>query len=86
MKGSKMTLDNFEKYFEEKILQRARSYSGAVLSLEEVKPGEWEAEVEGSENYIVTVLLDGTEIIDSECDCPYKVSESALGHSVLIGE
>ena len=70
-----MTLNDFEKFFEEKILQRARSYSDAVLSLEEVRSGEWEAEVEGSENYIVTVWLDGVKIIDSECDCPYDFGQ-----------
>jgi uncharacterized Zn finger protein len=68
-----VTLDDFEEYFDDTIMRRARDYykSGAVLSLEEDVSGEWVAEVEETENYMVSVFLKDGQIIDSVCDCPY---------------
>ena len=68
-----MNLKNFEKYFRETILDRGRSYflHGAVTSLED-NDGTWEATVEGTYDYTVTIeLSDDGEITDIECDCPY---------------
>ncbi|MCL2672035.1 MAG: hypothetical protein FWF10_08360 [Clostridiales bacterium] len=68
-----MNLQNFEQYIEEKILARGLDYyrSGCIVALEQ-DGGEWVADVEGSDDYTVTVTLgDGGEIGDSECDCPY---------------
>lgn len=45
--------------------------SDAVLDIEEESPGEWIATVCGTENYEVTVSMEGNEIIAWECDCPY---------------
>ncbi len=68
-----ITISNLEKYVLPKILMRGEDYyeSGAVLEIEEESPGEWIATVCGTENYEVTVSMEGNEIIAWECDCPY---------------
>ncbi|MCL2362330.1 MAG: SWIM zinc finger family protein [Defluviitaleaceae bacterium] len=69
-----MTLLNFENYIDSKILSRGKEYyqAGYVASLE-YDGDEWVANVEGSEEYTVSVSLssDG-EITDTYCDCPYE--------------
>jgi len=68
-----MNLKNFESQIESKILARGKDYykSGYIISLE-YENGAWIAEVEGSEDYIVTVELSTQQdILDSHCDCPY---------------
>ena len=68
-----ITISNFEKYVLPKILMRGEDYyeSDAVLEIEEESPGEWIATVCGTENYEVTVSMEGNEIVAWECDCPY---------------
>lgn len=68
-----ITISNFEKYVLPQILMRGEDYyeSDAVLEIEEESPGEWIATVCGTENYEVTVSMEGNEIIAWECDCPY---------------
>ena len=72
-----MTLKDFEKHIDKKILTRARDYfkSGAVEGLDESGGGEWVAEVSGAEMYTVTVLLRDEEIVSSSCDCPYDFGD-----------
>lgn len=68
-----MNINDFEADFDDKILARGSDYyrSGSVLTLE-YDGEEWVADVEGSEDYTVTVMLaDNGEILDSTCDCPY---------------
>ena len=71
-----ITISNFEKYVLPQILMRGEDYyeSDAVLEIEEESPGEWIATVCGTENYEVTVSMEGNEIIAWECDCPYDVN------------
>lgn len=66
-----LTLSNFEKSTPSKILDRGKLYMKSVLSLEEVSPGEWEAEVEGNDDYNVYVVLHNDHVTDYHCDCPY---------------
>lgn len=68
-----ITISNFEKYVLPQILMRGEDYyeSDAVLEIEEESPGEWIATVCGTENYEVTVSMEGNEIIAWECDCLY---------------
>ena len=68
-----ITISNFEKYVLPQILMRGEDYyeSDAVLEIEEESQGEWIATVCGTENYEVTVSMEGNEIIAWECDCPY---------------
>jgi uncharacterized Zn finger protein len=59
------TLSNFEKHIDRTILARGRDYfkSEAVISLDEIDEGHYEAEVQGSETYQVEVETDGDEIM-----------------------
>lgn len=68
-----LTLDNFEDSVSREIVQRGQQYflNKSILSLEETNDNEWEAEVEGSEIYTVTVHLSGREITQYTCNCPY---------------
>jgi hypothetical protein len=55
------------------ILDRGRSYfrNGQVISFEEIQPGEYEAVVEGTEDYLVNLTVTDGEITDCSCTCPY---------------
>lgn len=68
-----ITLDNFESSVPFKILMRGIDYyeSGSVTELAETSPGEWEATVEGTEEYNIEISMDGTEVESWYCDCPY---------------
>jgi SNF2 family DNA or RNA helicase len=72
-----MNLDNFEKNFSSKVLEKGRRlyqlHKFSVLEQDEDDLTEWNAVIEGSgDDYelFVTVQPDG-EITDYECDCPY---------------
>ncbi|MCL1884417.1 MAG: SWIM zinc finger family protein [Defluviitaleaceae bacterium] len=68
-----MTLQNFENLVESKILARGKAYfkSGYILSLE-YEDDEWVAEVDGSDEYTVSVNISKEgEILSTFCDCPY---------------
>ena len=72
-----MTLDDFEAYFEDIILDRGIDYfyDRHVLSLVLIDD-TWEAEVAGTEDYLVTVKIsDDGEILETYCDCPYDWSD-----------
>ncbi|MCL2388403.1 MAG: SWIM zinc finger family protein [Defluviitaleaceae bacterium] len=68
-----MNLKDFESHVDSKILERGKSYyrSGHIVALE-FDGDEWVAEVDGSEEYTVTVnLSDEGLILNTYCDCPY---------------
>jgi hypothetical protein len=69
-----LTLQNFETQIDPTILQRGKQYYSqkAVAWLEETEANTWEAEVEGTAPYQVTVTLTRHgEISEQSCDCPY---------------
>jgi len=68
-----INLSTFEQQVEETILKRGLTYfeSGAVGEVEQIAHGEFEAEVEGSETYIVRISVKGDRVTEHECDCPY---------------
>nr|WP_207213391.1 hypothetical protein [Parabacteroides goldsteinii] len=68
-----MTLSNFEYYVLPRIWERGVAYyrQGAVESLEEEFPDEWNATVRGTEEYTVEITLEDDKIMDYFCDCPY---------------
>jgi hypothetical protein len=73
----KMNINNFEEYIDGVILSRGHGYysNGNIISLE-YDEGEWIAEVEGSDDYTVTVhLSEDGEILHTSCDCPYDWDE-----------
>jgi len=70
-----MTFKDFERNIDSQILERGYSYfqNGHVLSFDEVDTGLWEAEVEGTETYYVSIKTDKYKIKDWDCDCPYDM-------------
>lgn len=69
-----LTIQNFENRLDSILLERGKNYyeEGTVLTIEESGDGIWEAEVEGRENYSVTIgIKNNKQIISSSCDCPY---------------
>ncbi|MBE1555365.1 SWIM zinc finger family protein [Sporosarcina limicola] len=81
-----MNIRNFETRISEVILQRGQEYfkGGHVVELFEITDTNWQAEVEGTDTYVVDVKLNEVgEIIDSCCDCPYD-SDSYCKHEVAV--
>jgi len=69
----KIPLNQFEQYIDETILKRGFQYfkKGHVQQPEEISPGEYEAIVEGTEDYTVQLSLKNGVITEYVCDCPY---------------
>jgi len=73
-----MNINDFAAHLDKAILARGLAYyqSGNVVSLEYDENDGWIADVEGSDDYTITVSLsDKGEILDTECDCPYDWGE-----------
>lgn len=68
-----MRIDDFENEIDATILGRGQAYfeEGAVVELEQVRQGLYEATVAGSDDYIVEVEIRNGEVKALECDCPY---------------
>jgi len=69
-----LSLKNFEIQTASDILDRGEKYfrNGNVTALEEEENGVWSAEVEGSDLYLVEIILKKNDEIKSySCDCPY---------------
>lgn len=69
-----LTLANFEQLIDPAILQRGRDYcdGGHVVDLEEIEAGCWQALVEGTETYRVSITIAPHAGLDWSCDCPYE--------------
>lgn len=69
-----LTLQNFESQVSQTIVQRGERYfkDQAISWLEETGANIWQAEVEGSETYLVELTLaDKSKVENYSCDCPY---------------
>jgi len=68
-------LKNFEINIDEKIVKRGFDYfkSKQVGELFQTGPDTFEAEVYGTENYTVKVVLKGEWVAKFNCDCPYDL-------------
>lgn len=68
-------LSHFEEYIDEPILKRGLSYfkKGFVHEPAEIRPGDYEAVVEGSEEYTVKLSISNGVITEHSCDCPYDM-------------
>ncbi len=68
-------LSHFEEYIDEPILKRGLSYfkKGFVHEPEEIRLGDYEAVVEGSEEYTVKLSIRNRVITEYSCDCPYEM-------------
>ena len=66
-------LDNFEQQIDPAILKRGYEYfkKGYITDVDDLGDGDYEATVEGSETYTVRLHVEGNEVTDYECDCPY---------------
>ena len=68
-----LRLDNFERQIDRTILNRGLDYfrRGCVEELEDLGHGDYVAEVYGSEKYTVRLHVEGKDITEYSCDCPY---------------
>lgn len=68
-------LNEFEQYIDETILKHGLSYfkNGHVTESEEISHGEYEAIVEGTEDYTVQLSVKNGLITEYVCSCPYDM-------------
>ncbi len=68
-------LTAFEQYIDETILKRGYSYfkKGLVSKCDEISPHQYEAIVEGSEDYTVNLTVKKGAVTEHVCDCPYDM-------------
>lgn len=80
-----MNLQNFEQFVEPKIVERGFDYyqNENVRKVEKVSENEFSAVVFGSQIYTVYVKLNGNEILEYECDCPYDWGDICK-HAVAV--
>lgn len=71
----KISLGEFEQQINETILKRGLQYykKGYVTNVEELENGEYEALVDGSEEYIVNLSIRRGIVEDYSCTCPYDM-------------
>ncbi len=71
-----ITLNNFEHIIDTRILERGFEYykNDAILSVEQIDLGIWEAIILGNEEYEVAIHFQDNIIINSNCTCPYDLS------------
>lgn len=72
-----MNLNNFHEYVSPKIYERGEDYyeNDMVDNVEHDFPDTWTAEIEGSDVYIIEIKMNGDEITDWDCDCPYDYGD-----------
>jgi hypothetical protein len=83
-----ITISDFDKQISGTILQRGKDYfkSGAVLEIEEIEKGLWQAEVEGTENYEVSIKIKNSNNVEKcFCSCPYDDAICKHVIAVLYG-
>lgn len=72
-----MNLSDFEKVLDVRIVQRGLHYfeQGHIQSLEQISETNWQAEVTGTDDYIVDIVIDEEDgtITYADCDCPYEL-------------
>jgi len=78
-------LSHFEDYIDGTILRRGLSYyeNGQVHEPEEVRMGEYEAIVEGTEDYTVRMTIKQGAITEHVCSCPFD-SGPVCKHVVAV--
>lgn len=71
----KIPLNEFEQIIDETILKRGLSYfkNGYVAELSEIENGTYEAIVEGTEQYDVSIKIKNNVIEEHQCNCPYDM-------------
>jgi len=71
----KIPFREFEQYIDEAILNRGYQYfkKGLVTMPEQIACDEYEAVVEGTEDYTVRIRIKNNSIIEYSCTCPYDM-------------
>ncbi len=66
-------LNQFEQCIDETILKRGLSYfkKGNVTHFDQITQDEFEATVEGTEDYIVRLKVKNSIVTENSCTCPY---------------
>ncbi|MBN2596578.1 MAG: hypothetical protein JXR82_07295 [Marinifilaceae bacterium] len=70
-----ISFNEFEQYIDDKILKRGLSYfkNNKVNQPIETGIGEYEATVEGTEDYTVKLVIKNDMILEHVCNCPYDM-------------
>lgn len=71
----KIPFREFEQYMDETILNRGYQYfkKGLVAMPEQIARDEYEAVVEGTEDYTVRIRIKNDSILEYSCTCPYDM-------------
>ena len=69
----KTPLNSFEQLIDETILKRGLEYfeQGYVSEFTSIATNEYEAIVEGSEDYTVNLIIQNDIVVSHHCNCPY---------------
>jgi len=73
--GEPMNINNFDQHFNQVILQRGYQYymAGNIVDVAQINESNWQAEVEGTQLYVVDITIDAyKKITYMDCDCPYE--------------
>ncbi len=72
----KIPLNSFEQLIDETILKRGLEYfeQGCVSEFTTIATNEYEAIVEGSEDYTVNLIIENDIVVSHFCTCPYDFS------------
>lgn len=78
-------MKNWQEYFLPRILERGWNYykDGAVQSLTTTPTG-YRATVSGTEDYEVEIELEGDDIAEMYCDCPYADDGNYCKHMAAV--
>lgn len=78
-------MKDWRSLFQKRILERGRDYfyEDAVRELHKTRDG-YEAEVEGSEDYVVEIIMQDESIREMYCDCPYAESGLNCKHMAAV--
>lgn len=78
-------LNHFEQHIDGTILKRGLSYfkKGNVNQFDEMVPGEFEAIVEGTDDYTVRLKVKNNVVTEYSCTCPYDYG-SVCKHVVAV--
>ena len=80
-----MTLSDFEKIIDPKILKRGYDYwfTGQITDLLEKLEGHWQAKVSGTSTYHVEVKVKNDVVTQISCNCPYDYGDECK-HMVAV--
>ncbi len=80
-----MTLTDFEKFVDAKIVQRGYRYfkDDDISKVEQIGEGEFNALAYGTNIYDVYVKIDDEKIVEHFCDCPYDWGD-VCKHEVAV--